>query len=159
MSAVRPLIAPLHTPPLLLGERALGGGDGAAAAECWTSPAVDVWALGIVVFVALVGAHPFDLDGAIEDAETFLDLRALAALRVVVVQSARSPSAPLCMNSSAAEFVDCAHLQLCVRAQSTCADCDRPEDTGGERQLREGKLTPSSDLAATATPLLLRARG
>lgn len=41
-------------------------GDGAAAAECWTSPAVDVWALGIVVFVALVGAHPFDLDGAIE---------------------------------------------------------------------------------------------
>ena len=34
--------------------------DATGAATAWTNAAVDVWALGVVVFVALVGAHPFD---------------------------------------------------------------------------------------------------
>lgn len=92
-----------YSPPELLDARFGPRRDATRAARSYANPALDAWALGIVLFIVLVGAHPFDPRGDVDDPSelaasvlsSFDDETGLptAPLRDAKVQAFLSPAA------------------------------------------------------------------
>lgn len=92
-----------YAPPELLELRYGERPDGAKAARVFADPATDAWAFGVVLFIVLVGGHPFDMQANVDDARELTDsvLSAFdegdtappAPLRLPEVKRAVSPAA------------------------------------------------------------------
>lgn len=92
-----------YAPPELLELRYGARPDGAKAAQVFADPATDAWAFGVVLFIVLLGGHPFDLQANVDDARELTEsvLSAFdegdnahpAPLRLPEVKRAVSPAA------------------------------------------------------------------